>query len=130
MYKRQVFLNPARETYIKRRMDGGLVINKTAADWMLSKNNAGDVILELKGRDVGHALEQVHATAEFAVAEGINQKKIAALVLCTEHPGISTKMQIAMAKFSNTYKGPIHVRNRDGEFVFEHVLSFNGPEKL
>ncbi|MBA4056208.1 MAG: hypothetical protein C0490_15950, partial [Marivirga sp.] len=100
-----VFLNKEKTTYIKRRMDGGLVKNITAADWMLSKPNVGDVIVELKGRDVAHALDQVAATADFAVQSGIAQKKVAGLVLCTEHPGINTKIQIAMNKFAVRYKG-------------------------
>lgn len=125
-----VFLNKEKLPHIKRKMDGGVVTNALSADWMLSKPKVGDVIVELKGGDVSHALVQVSATAEFAVNAGITNGKIAALVLCTEHPGVNTKIQIAMAKFATRFKGPIHVRNRDGEFEFEKVLSFNGPEKL
>ncbi|WP_124486255.1 MULTISPECIES: hypothetical protein [unclassified Burkholderia] len=125
-----VFLNPERKDHIKRRMDGGYMKNETAADWMLSKKGSGDVFLELKGGDVMHAIEQVCATAEFAVANDLVSGSLAALILCTEHPGFNTKMQRMMQTFATRYKGPVHTRNRSGEFVFEHVLSFNGPERL
>lgn len=125
-----VFLNPEREEHTKRRMDGGYMKNQTAADWMLSKKGCGDVFLELKGGDVKHAIEQVAATAEFALANDLVCGSMAALVLCTEHPGFNTKMQRLIQEFTMRYKGPVHARNRSGEFVFEHVLSFNGPERL
>ena len=123
-----VFLNPLKQEYIKRRMDGGIVKNATSADWMLSREDAGDVVVELKGGDVHHALEQVIATAEFATRNGLLCGKIAALILCTQHPGIDTKIQRAMSSFARRFRGPIHTRNRSGEFVFDRVLSFNGPE--
>jgi hypothetical protein len=125
-----VFLNPEKKRHIKRKMDGGYIQNSVAADWMLSKENIGDVFLELKGGDVVHAVEQVCATADFAFAHKLVNGSVAALILCTEHPGISTKIQRLMQKFVTKYKGPIHARNRGGEFVFEHVLSFNGPERM
>lgn len=125
-----VFLNPGRDRFVKHRMDGGLVKNSISADWMLSKSETGDVVVELKGCDVHHALVQVAATAEFAVKNKLVSGKMAALILCTQHPGIDTKVQRAMNDFAKRFKGPIHTRNRSGEFIFEHVLSFNGPERL
>ena len=125
-----VFLNPERIEHIKRRMDGGYIKNKKSADWMLSKPGVGDVVLELKGGDVEYAVAQVNAAADYAAANKLTCGAMAALILCTEHPGINTKIQRAMHAFAKKFKGPIHTRNRSGEFVFEHVLSFNGPEKL
>lgn len=125
-----VFLNPERIPYIKRKMDKGYISNKTAADWMLSKPKVGDVFLELKGGDVMHAIEQICATADFADANGLVCGKKAGLVLCTEHPGFNTKMQRAIEAFVTKHRGPIHARNRSGEFQFEHVLSFKGPDRL
>jgi hypothetical protein len=123
------FLNPEKVVHTTRRMDGGLVKNSTAADWMISKTGIGDIVLELKGCDVEKALEQVTATAGYARDNNYLSNKIAGLVLCTQHPGISTKIQRAMQLFAKTFNGPIHVRNRSGEFVFEYVLSFKGPDK-
>ena len=126
-----VFLNPKRIEHVKRRMDGGHVKNKTCADWMLSKPEIGDIFLELKGCNVEDAFHQLTAAVEYAKNNNLTTgDKIAALILCTQHPGISTKIQRTMSAFVKKYKGPIHARNRSGEFVFENVLSFNGPDKL
>lgn len=125
-----IFLNPEGKEHTKRRMDGGHMKSQIAADWMLSKKGAGDVVVELKGRDVARAIEQVCATAKFAIENDLARGSIAALILCTQHPGINTKMQRLMQAFATQYRGPLHARNRSGEFVFEHVLSFNGPDRL
>lgn len=125
-----VFLNPAKVNHTVWKMDGGIVKNATCADWMVSKDGVGDIVCELKGGDVGKALVQVHATASFARQSRILNGRLAGLVLCTQHPGISTKIQRAMNAFAREFSAPIHVRCRGGEFVFEHVLSFNGPERL
>ncbi|NIJ74890.1 MULTISPECIES: hypothetical protein [unclassified Xanthomonas] len=128
--RQAIILNPTRANHLKRRMDGGYIKNSTAADWMLSKSGTGDIFLELKGCDVTRAIEQIIATAEFALLNNLISGKVGALVLCTEHPGFNTKMQRTMQEFSKKFRGPVHARSRSGEFVFEHILSFNGPEKL
>ncbi len=124
-----VFQNKDKVKYVKHRMDGGHQNNVTAADWMLTKPDVGEVIIELKGGDVGKALKQVYKTAEFVEANKMRTGKIAALILCTQHPGIDTKIQRLMNEFTKKFRGPVHVRNRSGEFNFEYVLSFTGPEK-
>lgn len=124
-----VFLNPKREKHIKHRMDGGHQKNVTAADWMLTKPNVGEIVVELKGGDVTRAIEQAIETASFATSNNLRTGKIAALVLCTQHPGIDTKIQRLMQSFVKRFKGPVHVRNKSGEFYFEYVLSFTGPDK-
>lgn len=128
--RKAIFLNPEKQKYIKRRMDGGHQKNVISADWMLTKFEAGDIVLELKGCDVAKALEQVIATAGYAKGKEMLKGRIAALILCTQHPGISTKIQRLMNEFTKNYKGPVHIRNRSGEFIFENVLSFDGPERI
>lgn len=126
-----VFLNREKKPHKKHKMDGGHQDKTTlSADWMLTKADTGDIIVELKGGDVAHALEQVLKTASLVEEHNMRTGRIAALILCTQHPGIDTKIQRLMLSFTKRFKGPIHVRNRSGEFTFEHVLSFNGPEKL
>lgn len=125
-----VILNPKRVKHVKRRMDGGHVKNKTCADWMLSKPETGDIFLELKGCNVEEAFPQLSAAIDYAIENKLVSGRIAALILCTQHPGMTTQVQRKMEAFVKKYKSPIHTRNRSGEFVFEHVLSFNGPDRL
>lgn len=122
-----VFLNIQRDSYWKFRMDGGLVVNATCADWMLAKDDVGNVVVELKGSDVDHAIEQVFAATRYAKSNGLLAGGVAGLVICTQHPGIDTKIQRAKNKFAKDFQGPLHSKCGGGEFEFERVLSFDGP---
>jgi hypothetical protein len=62
-----VFLNPAQTTIRKVRVDGCLVSGSIAADWIVSKADCADVVVELKGRDVGHAIQQIVGDASILV---------------------------------------------------------------
>ena len=57
-----IFLNEVRHPFRKIKVDGCVVQNQTAADWVVSKPPVGDLVLELKGRNVDHAIEQVTTT--------------------------------------------------------------------
>lgn len=125
-----VFLNKERKKYLKFLMDGGLVVNETCADWMLARDHIGNVVVELKGGDVHHAMKQVHAATKFAKENGLLRGgKVAGLVICTQHPAIDTKIQRARNEYQKLYNGPLHSKSGGcGEFEFERVLSFDGPD--
>jgi len=61
--RKAIFLNPDNCNYSKVRVDGCVVKNAKAADWVVSKHAVGDIIVELKGRNVEHAVKQINATA-------------------------------------------------------------------
>lgn len=128
-----IFLNEERANFIRTRLDGGLIKNQPnqkTADWLLSKIDTGDVIVELKGKDVDEATVQILAAAKYLKdTNHPHQGRMAGLILCTGVPRIMTKIQRAKTQFAKLYKGPLHIRSRSGEFTFEYVLSFNGPDK-
>lgn len=128
--RKAIFNNLGRETYIKTRVDGCLLVNETASDWVLSKKNIGDVIVELKGRDVDHAVEQVTATADFWKEKGFSNGHMAALIVCAQYPRIDTKIQRATQAFSKKHKAPLHVVSRNSEYLFNDVLRFDGPFRV
>src|SRR5579862_4583819 len=59
-----IFVNPDRAVYLRVRIDDCEITTGSRADWLIRKGDA-DVVLELKGRDVDHALDQVVATARY-----------------------------------------------------------------
>jgi hypothetical protein len=59
--RKAVFINPARAEYYVTRIDGCLVRNSRAADYMVTKCGVGDVVIELKGTDAVHAVSQIAA---------------------------------------------------------------------
>lgn len=122
-----VFLNLERERYAVTRVDGCLLQQEVAADWAISKEEVGDIVIELKGRDVHHAVKQVHATAVHWHEEKYQTGKIAGLIVACQYPRSSTAVQKAQDAFAKRFKGPLHVVTKNYEFIFEKVLEFKGP---
>jgi actin-like ATPase involved in cell morphogenesis len=125
--KKAVFKNPSLVAHEKIQMDGCVVVNETAADWVVRKPGIGTVVVELKGGDVEHGAKQVDATADFLKKHNQIVGKIAALIVSTSYPKSSTTIQKAQALFFRKHKGPLHVVTRNCEFTFERVLSASGP---
>lgn len=127
--RKAIFLNADGVAIVKTRVDGCVIINQLAADWVISQNSIGDIVVELKGKDVEHAAKQIHATADFWSQNGLRIGKIAALIVCKQYPKASTMIQRAQQAFAKRFGGPLHVVTKAYEFRMEHVLSFKGPHK-
>ena len=125
--RKAVFLNPTKAMHRKIQVDGCVIRDALAADWVLSKDGIGDVIVELKGKNVEHGAKQCLATAQFWSTNGLGQGRIAALIICRQYPHTDTGVQVAQDRFRREYKGPLHVVTGRYEFDFERVLSFKGP---
>jgi hypothetical protein len=125
--RKAVFRNSAQKKYKKTRIDGCVMVQTSAADWIVTKIPVGDVIIELKGKDVHHAVSQIHATARFWHKHKLFVGKIAALIVCKQYPRASTAVQRSQSSFAKTYRGPLHVVTKNYEYEFERVLSFEGP---
>jgi hypothetical protein len=125
--RQAVFLNPERTAYFVIHVDGELIKNAVACDYVLAKNGTGEVCVELKGTDVDHAVEQVYATALHWQENGWRFGKIAALIVCTKKPVFDTKVARFATLFAKKFKGPLHVIPKNTEFLFERVLAFDGP---
>jgi hypothetical protein len=126
--KQAIFLNPERIIYCVIHVDGCVIQQKIASDYVISKAEVGDVVIELKGCDVDHAVDQVFATAEFWTRNKFRVGKIAGLIICSRKPSFDTKIQRVQALFAKKFEAPMHVIARSDEFVFERVLSFSGPK--
>ena len=118
------FRNPQALEFITSKIDGCLLKEVRACDWALSQANNGDVLIELKGRDVDHALEQISETAEFWWNSCYRNGRLAFLIVCRQYPGVDTRVQRAKQRFARLYRAPLHVNSRNREYDFEVVLSF------
>ncbi|WP_147250255.1 hypothetical protein [Bradyrhizobium sp. MOS003] len=121
------FRNDERRWFWVTKVDGCLCHNETAADFVIEKQDQGVVVVELKGKDVPHGVEQVRATAKFWKDKNPETKRIAGLVVARQHPRHSTSIQRHVREFARTFRGPLHVVSSKREFVFENVQSFDGP---
>lgn len=121
-----VFLNPTRSRIRKIRVDGCLVRGGPAADWIVSKADCVDVVVELKGRDVDHALEQAVATLRLwnDLPGNENNDRLAVLIVCTQYPRETTKIDRARKQLAQDYRAPLHIRTRNLEYEFDTLAKF------
>jgi hypothetical protein len=97
--RKAVFLNPENAPIKKVRVDGCLIVGASPkADYIVSKPGAVDVIVELKGKDIHHAKDQIIATLPFWRAYPPFSGKIAGLIICSRSPMSSSELQVMTAK--------------------------------
>lgn len=128
--KQAIFLNPTRTKVRKTQIDGCLIKQTTACDWLVVRDGAEGVLVELKGCDVAKAIEQIEATFVYLKSNGGLARKMAALIVCRNppnHPSFSSKLLRAKNRLSTAYKAPLHIVSGNYEFQFEKLLSHKGP---
>jgi hypothetical protein len=124
-----VFLNVEKVEFVKIQVDGCIVNDEIAADWVVAKSSVGDIFLELKGRNVEHAVQQVAATLRHWKNQNwFCGEKIAALIVSRQVPKASL-VRKQLENFVKEFKCPLHVVSHNQEITFENVLSFKGPYK-
>ncbi|WP_400769580.1 hypothetical protein [Methylosinus sporium] len=124
-----IFLNKSKDTFVKIRVDGCVISNSTgqkSADWIVSRPGVGDVIVELKGKNVEYAIQQINCTAKFWTNENLRAGRLAALIVAKQCPPLtSTTIQKAQTAFAREYEGRLRVVTRNDEFSFDTLLQIN-----
>ena len=119
-----VFLNPERMVYLKCRVDGCLIKQETASDFMLTKDGFGDVAIELKGADINKAVYQIFATMKYWKEQGLAQRKMAGLIVCSRVPRFDTGFQRGVSKIAKGFSAPLHITSQNKEHIFDKLLEF------
>ncbi|MCW3640473.1 hypothetical protein [Burkholderia cenocepacia] len=102
--------------------------NVLCADFVVSKVAVGDIVVELKGKDVAHGIDQVLATAQLYLNNDLlTTGKMAALIVAKSCPSFNSAVRKGKEEFAKRFKGPLHVVTKNDTFVFERVLDFKGP---
>jgi hypothetical protein len=138
--RKACFLNPSREELLRAHVDGCLCHNVMAADFVVAEKHRGFVVIELKGKDIEHAIRQIIETARSHLSickqhlcgctELVHCKsrcKIAGLVVARQYPRYTTTVQKRKEEFAKLFRGPVHVVTKNAEFQLERVLQFDGP---
>ena len=125
--RKAVIVNSSRSKHVRTRFDGCVVVGNLASDFIVTRKDLGDVIIELKGKDVEHATKQVEATAEYWRSNGHSTGVIAALIVATQYPKANTETRKAQERFAKTYKKPLHVVTKNFIGSLEGIFSFQGP---
>jgi len=120
--KSAVFLNPNREKIHVTQIDQGLVENECAADFAVSKIGVGDVIVELKGKEVTKACEQIIATAKLLKNCKKQSTPIAGLIVCSRVPATDSKAQRLKSQFMQQHKAMLKICTSNREYSFEEFF--------
>lgn len=127
--QKATFINKNNDVIECIKCDDCVMPQQTASDYVVSKYGSGDVIVELKGKNVEHGAKQILATASHWTSNKYRAGKIAGLIVCRQYPSGSTSVQKAKDTFRKLYKAPLHVITRDVPLDFDNVYSFKGPHK-
>lgn len=122
--KKVIISNEMKETYTKIKLDGCLLQHITASDWAISKKELGDLVIELKGCDVDHAVDQIKASILFLDTHNLRNGKLACLIVCKRYPRIDTKIQRAKMEIASKYKAPLHITTENKEYAFSNLFKF------
>lgn len=122
------FLNPNKVRFSKVELDGCLIQNEVTCDWLIIRNDTDNILVELKGTDVEHALEQIEAAFHYLEQNDLLGSRNAALIVCRKrHPSFNSKLQKAQDRLSRRYKAPLHVVTVNREYDVDRVMSHTGP---
>lgn len=125
--KKAVFRNKVAANYDISQVDGCLITEGMRCDKLITKTGVVSVLVELKGRDVAHACDQLFATVEHPSIKEILEKKIGFLVICSKVPRFDGFVVKAKQRAAKTYKAGFHVVCNQGEFDIERVAAIDGP---
>lgn len=115
------FPNPGKSAFQKVHVDGCLVTEGARADWIVTKVGVGSVIVELKGKDVAHACEQLFSTLRHADCQEWLEAKRALLIVCSRVPSFDTAIAKAQVK---ARKAGVRLKAScgGGDFLVENLL--------
>lgn len=127
--RKVIISNQLKEKYTKLKIDGCLIKQETASDWAISKKDFGDLVIELKGCDVDHAVDQIKASIVFLETNKLRNGNLACLIVCSRYPRVDTKIQRAQATIASKYKAPLHVTTQNKEYTFASLFGFSDCSK-
>jgi hypothetical protein len=105
-----ILLNPSRKEVNVVKIDGCMVKNDVACDWMMKPvTGSSEIFIELKGSDVGHGFKQIVATIErFSQAPRIGRK--ACYIVSSRCPMRSTEVQKIALVLKKQYNATVLIR--------------------
>jgi len=72
------------------RFDGCVVKGNKAVDWIIRKPGYFDALIEIKGSDVEHALDQIHTSLCILSGTSDLEKNRVGVIFCRQYPSGST----------------------------------------
>ncbi len=107
-----VIQNPDRACVRVVQIDNCVITDGLRCDWLfVAMGDPTEIYVELKGSDVGHAIEQIGETIA-KVSEDVRTAPKRCYIVCTHvRPQLLTKIQRAQASFRRDCNAELKVRN-------------------
>jgi hypothetical protein len=108
-------------------VDGGMITEGIRADYVVAHPKLVDVIVELKGSDVPHAVQQICATVPVWQQHSLAGANHAALIVRGQgvHPLTSLLTEKLTRRFQKEFKMKLLIETRNRDYEFTEFL----PEK-
>jgi hypothetical protein len=109
-----LFKNANNRTFIKVQVDGCQIIEGERCDNLLvNVENGDEYFIELKGTDVGHALQQLDRSLEILSDKSDKNKKVSVFIISANvSPKLSTKIQTYKKKWERIYNTAFKIQER------------------
>jgi hypothetical protein len=112
------FCKADREIARKITVDGCVIKNALACDFLVINWRDRKHFVELKGKDVDHAYEQLEATIPLFAFLGANDV-IWCFIVCSEAPATTPKVQIKKAQFAKRFRARLTVKTAFCEYTLD-----------
>lgn len=96
-----IFLNPRNKALTKVIVDGCQITEGTRCDFLVLDSLTSEYYIELKGKDIPHAIEQLESAIKQLSSSTSVQKT--AIIVTSRYPSNDTSMQRAKAFFKKKY---------------------------
>ena len=118
------FRKSDKDTVLIIHVDGGLITSGERADYIIARLQTLDVIIELKGSDVGKAISQIKATRPVWLGHELAGKSQGALVVRGQglHPKTTASIDRWQREFRKTFKMKLIVETRNRDYEFREFL--------
>lgn len=96
-------------------------------DKLVTKKGVASVLVELKGKDVAHACEQLFSSVVHENVTPLLEKNIGFMVICSRSPRFDGFVAKAKQRAAKQFKAGFHIITNEGEFDIERAVAIDGP---
>lgn len=113
-----VFTNPNQRLLTKVNVDGCQITDGIRCDYLILDHCHNEYFVELKGKDLPHAIEQLEATIQ-QLSDKNNTTRKQAIIVSSRNPSNDTSVQRAKAIFKKKYNTELISKNILAEIIIK-----------
>jgi len=116
--RRMIFLKPKERIAEKIQVDPCIGLPGLACDYLVRDWKQRNHFVELKGKNVSHALDQIEATIPELI-DISKRNRIRCFVVCSGAPATTPAWQVRQKKFRTRWNAELKIKAQ----VCEHILT-------